>query len=108
MDMMYMMKLVGDLLGSSGFQDVVTANFLGSGCLQVTVSSRIDPLVSFSLQFFCNKNILPRAWASKVMTIWDKLFQDGLSIGCNDFDLFWEMKSSDSNVNANSAFEKHL
>ncbi len=46
----YMMKLVGDDLlvmatcvEPGGFQNVVMANLLGSGGLQVTVSSRIDP-----------------------------------------------------------------
>ncbi len=33
----------GDLLGIGGFQDVVMANMLGSGCLQDKVSSRNDP-----------------------------------------------------------------
>jgi hypothetical protein len=32
----------GDLLGIGGFQDVVMANMLGSGCLQDKVSSRND------------------------------------------------------------------
>ncbi len=33
----------GNLLGIGGFQDVVMANMLGSGCLQDKVSSRNDP-----------------------------------------------------------------
>ncbi len=33
----------GDLSGICGFQDVVMPNLLGSGGLQVTFSSRIDP-----------------------------------------------------------------
>jgi hypothetical protein len=33
----------GDLRGIGGFQDIVMANLLGSGGLQVTVSIRIDP-----------------------------------------------------------------
>ncbi len=40
------MTCYGDLLGSGGFQDVVMANLLGSGCLQVTVRSRIRKLRS--------------------------------------------------------------
>jgi hypothetical protein len=36
------MTFNGDLLGIGGFQDVVMANMLGSGCFQVKVSSRIS------------------------------------------------------------------
>ncbi len=32
-----------DLHRTGGYQDVVMSNLLGFGCLQVTVSSRIDP-----------------------------------------------------------------
>jgi len=39
----WMMTCNGNLRGISGFQDVVMANLLGSGGLQVTVSSSIDP-----------------------------------------------------------------
>ena len=39
----WMMTCNGDLCGIGGFQDIVMANMLGSGCLQVTVSSSIDP-----------------------------------------------------------------
>jgi hypothetical protein len=39
----WMMTCNGDLLGICGFQDAVMANLLGSGGLQVTVSSSIDP-----------------------------------------------------------------
>jgi hypothetical protein len=34
----------GDLRGIGGFQDVVMVNLFGSGGLQVTVSSKIDPM----------------------------------------------------------------
>jgi hypothetical protein len=37
------MTCTGDLRGNGDFQDVVMTNLLGSGCLQVKVSSRIDP-----------------------------------------------------------------
>ncbi len=39
----WVMTCNGDLRGMGGFQDVVLANLLESGGLQVTVSSRIDP-----------------------------------------------------------------
>ncbi len=38
-----MMTSNGDVRGIGGFQDVVIANLLGSGGVQVIVSSRIDP-----------------------------------------------------------------
>jgi hypothetical protein len=40
----------GDLRGIGGFQDVVTANLIGSGGLQVTVSCRIDPFPPIGLE----------------------------------------------------------
>ena len=44
-----MMTCNGDLLGIGGSQDLATANLLGPGGLQVTVSSRIDPFSSIEL-----------------------------------------------------------
>jgi hypothetical protein len=40
---LWVMTCNGDLRGIGGLQDVVMTNLLGSGGLQVTVSSRIDP-----------------------------------------------------------------
>ena len=37
------MSYNGDLRGAGGLDDIVIANLVGSGGLQVTVSSRIDP-----------------------------------------------------------------
>jgi hypothetical protein len=44
------MNCHGDLRGTGGFQDVVKANLLGSGWLQVTVRSRMDPFPPMGLE----------------------------------------------------------
>jgi hypothetical protein len=49
----WVMTCNGDLRGIGGFQDVIMANLIGSGGLQVTVSGRIDPCAPW------NSNLQP-------------------------------------------------
>jgi hypothetical protein len=59
----YMTELVGavtcngDLSGIGGLHDVVMTNLLGSGGLQVTVSSKIDPFPPMGLEPACDLHI---------------------------------------------------